>query len=135
VQLVEWSGDTLRKRALLPLSGHPLRAFEHHQEMIAVSDSNVRAFSLSDLDVADQTADLTIGTCTAPNTPTPLYDGFAQDRYNLGCSALAAHDDRDGWPLLLGLVALALPSLKRRCRWLRLERRDSATDRSPRGEC
>ena len=69
VQLVEWQGDTLSKRALLPLPGNPRRAFEHNEELLAVSDSNVRAFSLANLAVAHQTADVVIGTCV-PDTDT-----------------------------------------------------------------
>jgi hypothetical protein len=69
VQLVEWSNDTLQKRALLPVPGNPRRAFEHNEEMIAVSDSNVRAFSVANLAVAHQTADVVIGTCVPEATP------------------------------------------------------------------
>jgi hypothetical protein len=73
VQLMEWLGDTLTKRALLPMPGNPRRAFEHgQQELLAVSDSNVRSYSLDDLRVSHQTADVVIGTCVPyTNTVTP----------------------------------------------------------------
>jgi hypothetical protein len=73
VQLVQWQGDTLTKRALLPLPGNPRRAFENGGEMVTVSDSNVRAFSLENMAVAHQTADLVIGTCVPD--PNPYYGG------------------------------------------------------------
>lgn len=69
VQLFEYKNDTIVKRALLPVVGNPRRALENGQEMIAVSDSNIRSFSLASLDVAKQTADLTIGTCVAKSLP------------------------------------------------------------------
>ena len=40
---------------------------------LAVSDSNVREFSLADVDVAHQTADLVIGTCVPDSDGTPVY--------------------------------------------------------------
>src|SRR6185436_4720094 len=63
VQLIAWQGDTLSKGALLPVPGNPRRAFEHEEGLLTVSDSNVRAFSLENLAVAHQTADVVIGTC------------------------------------------------------------------------
>ena len=120
VQLVEWRDDTLRKRALLPLPGNPLRALEHEEQMITVSDSTVRTFSLSDPEVAKQTADLTIGTCIARHTGYAFNaDGAAyapDSQYYFGCSALAAHGGNDGCPMWLVLVALTVPRLRRRCR-------------------
>ncbi len=68
VQLVSWVGDTLIKHALLPLPGNPRRAFENGTDLVTVSDSNVRDFSLADLDVAHETADLVIGACTPDDT-------------------------------------------------------------------
>ncbi|HKU37778.1 MAG TPA: beta-propeller domain-containing protein, partial [Polyangiales bacterium] len=116
VQLVEWSSDTLRKRALLPLPGNPRRAFEHDSQLIAVSESNVRAFSLADLDVAHQTADLSIGTCTSSEPPYPSSGGFVRDDYSYACSISAAHGGGQSGPWLLGLLALVLLRLQRRCR-------------------
>jgi hypothetical protein len=75
VQLVQWTADTLTKRALLPLPGNPRRALENGGELLTISDSNVRTFSLTDTSVADQTADLTIGMCVPPPSPYS-YGGF-----------------------------------------------------------
>ncbi|MGZ5970879.1 MAG: beta-propeller domain-containing protein [Polyangiales bacterium] len=69
IQLVEWSHDDLIKRALLPMAGNPRRAFELESTMIAVSDSNVRSFSLANRDVATPKSDLVIGTCAAKSLP------------------------------------------------------------------
>jgi hypothetical protein len=69
VQVIAWQGDTLSKGALLPVPGNPRRAFEHEEALLTVSDSNVRAFSLENLAVAHQTADVVIGTCV-PDTDT-----------------------------------------------------------------
>jgi hypothetical protein len=69
VQVVEWSGDTLTKRALLPIAGNPRRAFENSGEMLTVSDSHVRSFSLAQIDAAQPTADLVIGTCVPDVLP------------------------------------------------------------------
>ncbi len=80
VQLVQWTGDTLSKRALLPLPGNPRRALENGDELLTVSDSNVRSFSLSAPVLPLQTADLVIGTCTPRSTPTPTYGGLGGGR-------------------------------------------------------
>jgi hypothetical protein len=66
---MQLSGNTLVKHAVLPVPGNPKRAIELSGELLAVSDSNVRAFSLADLDVVVQTADVTIGTCVMPTIP------------------------------------------------------------------
>jgi MYXO-CTERM domain-containing protein len=120
VQLVEWTADTLSKRALLPLPGNPRRAFENNEEMIAVSDSNVRSFSLARLDTAHQTADVVIGTCTPKSTPLPSYGGGPGPGFEGGgdypraCSAAPGRGGSDWWPVFLALAALALPRLIRR---------------------
>jgi hypothetical protein len=113
VQLVEWSGDTLRKRALLPLPGNPRRALDNGNELIAVSDSNVRSFSLTDLDVAHETADLVIGACTTSSATPPSYDGRPIDHvgaeYPPACSIAPGRGPRglgDWWPALIALAAL-----------------------------
>jgi uncharacterized protein (TIGR03382 family) len=67
VQLLRWTNDTLAKAALLPLPGNPRRAIENGNELLTVSDSNVRAYSLADTSVAHVLADVTIDTCT-PDT-------------------------------------------------------------------
>src|SRR5581483_847771 len=63
VQLVTWHDDTLDKKALLPVPGNPRRALLNNGEILAVSDSNVRSFSASDIGSAKQMADLSIGQC------------------------------------------------------------------------
>lgn len=119
VQLVQWTGDELRKHALLPLPGNPRRAFENGSELVAVSDSNVRAFSLEDLDVAHQTADLTIGACTTTSSveASPINGGgvFPQrdnpGQYPTACAIApgpGAALSVWGWALLLALGALAI---------------------------
>jgi hypothetical protein len=120
VQLVEWAGDSLRKRALLPLPGNPRRAFENGAEMIAVSDSNVRSFSAADLDVAHPSADLVIGTCTTTSTP-PTYQGGGDDQGRgeggisvVACSVARTRAGSDCWPVLILLAALAVTC--HRCR-------------------
>lgn len=103
VQLVSWVSDTLVEHALLPLPGHPRRAFENGPDLVTVSDSNVRAFSLANLDIAHQTADLVIGTCEPSTgttyTPVPIGNDVQRrpvmacslaDGRGPGCSALAA---------------------------------------------
>ena len=94
VQLVDWSSDTLTARALLPVRGNPRRAFENGSELVAVSDSNVRSFSLAG--TPQQTADLVIGSCTPRNVSQVYYNdwqgeyGYGQDYSRprfLGCSA------------------------------------------------
>lgn len=79
VQLVEWANDTLKKKSLLPLRGHPRRAFQKDGELVTVSESNVRSFSLSFRDFPVQTADLVIGACTPYNTNEPTEPGFIGD--------------------------------------------------------
>jgi hypothetical protein len=112
VQLVDWSGDTLTKSALLPLPGNPRRAFENAGELVAVSDSNVRSYSLGAS--AQQTADLVIGTCVPRANP---YGGFVGgeggfERYP-ACSA--APGRTAAWPLIfLALFAGAILRLWRR---------------------
>lgn len=124
VQLVEWADDTLKKRALLPLRGNPRRAFEKDREMITVSDSNVRSFSLASLDQAKQTADLVIGTCV-PKTLPGYGVGFGDDgdyygHHGLfGCTVSPARAAGGGGLLgglggLLGLGLLTRAARRRR---------------------
>lgn len=112
VQLVSWTGDTLAKRTLLPLPGNPRRAFENGTELVTVSDSNVRAFSLADLQVAHQTADLLIGTCTASEdgTAVPAGGNYSPNYQTEGyraCSAAPGSRAGGGWSLLIALLAIA----------------------------
>jgi hypothetical protein len=119
VELLSWTGDTLVKDALLPLPGNPRRAFESGAEMVTVSDSNVRAFSLADLNVAHQTADLVIGTCPSTDGTTVVAGGACGPNDGReGPIACSASGDRPpiGWPLLLGFIALARARPARRRR-------------------
>ena len=120
VELVSWTGDTLVKEALLPLPGNPRRAFENGAEMVTVSDSNVRAFSLADLQVAHQTADLTIGTCTSSEDGpyVPAEGNYGPIDHNEGYAACSAAGGRGSasWPLLPTLMALAFARTARRPR-------------------
>jgi hypothetical protein len=120
VELVSWTGDTLVKQALLPLPGNPRRAFENGAEMVTVSDSNVRAFSLTDLQVAHQTADLIIGTCASSEDGTyvPAEGNYGPNDQNEGYAACSAAGGRGsaGWPLLPTLIALAFARTARRPR-------------------
>ncbi len=70
VQLMQLAGNTLVKHAVLPMPGNPKRAIELSAgELLAVSDSDVRAFSLANLDVSAQTADVSIGMCVEATIP------------------------------------------------------------------
>ena len=81
IQLMDWSGDVLVKRALLPVRGNPRRALELGNDLLAVSDATVSTFSLVDHDVAKKTADVTIGTCT----PRVLPDNYGFDGEGYYC--------------------------------------------------
>jgi uncharacterized protein (TIGR03382 family) len=78
VQLIDWRNDTLMKRSLLPVRGNARRAFLFEDRMIAVSDTNVRAFSLQNWDASIMTADLVIGQCGTYSNGTP-YPGYPTD--------------------------------------------------------
>ena len=70
VQLMQLAGNTLVKHAVLPVPGNPKRAIELSPgELLAVSDSDVRAFSLASLDVSKETADVSIGMCVQATIP------------------------------------------------------------------
>jgi hypothetical protein len=132
VQLVSWTNDTLVKHALLPLPGNPRRAFEHGQEIVTVSDSNVRSFGMANLDVAHQTADLNIGTCVPDmeNTPynyggggvvNPPPGGYrnagSEGGYPLACAVGPGGRGGTGaLPAFLAVALLALPRLRRAAR-------------------
>jgi hypothetical protein len=84
IQLLTWAGSSLTKRAMLPLAGNPRRAVRRDspttRELIAVSDSNVRSFSIDQLDAPTQTADLVIGKCV-PRSVTPTgFGGVGEGR-------------------------------------------------------
>ncbi|MBX3192874.1 MAG: beta-propeller domain-containing protein [Labilithrix sp.] len=90
VQLVDWSNDTLTKRALLPMRGNARRAFQHEGELLAVSDSNVRSFSLAATrsGAAAPTADVEIGACVARTIPGGYNGSFG------GSERGGRYDDR-----------------------------------------
>jgi hypothetical protein len=114
VQLVEWRGDALTKRALLPTRGSPRRAFENGPELVTVSDSNVRAFSRADRDTAVTTADVEIGTCERRYRYSPARtDSIYPDNY--ACATGRALGGRSGLGALglAGLVGLAALSRRR----------------------
>jgi hypothetical protein len=66
IQLVDWKNDTLTLRTMLPVPGNPRRAIENGAELLTVSDSNVRSFTLAS---GAQSADLVIGACVAKTIP------------------------------------------------------------------
>jgi hypothetical protein len=133
VQLMEWLGDTLTKRALLPLPGNPRRAFEHGQELLAVSDSNVRAYSLEDLGVAHQTADVVIGTCVIDTIAVsgPTGTDWEGEQQPMACSASGG---AAGWSgLAFGLLALAIA--RRRRAWRVVTPAGACSPAPPRTGC
>jgi hypothetical protein len=76
VQLLEWTKGSLVKRGLAPLEGNPRRAVRRDspsgKELIAISDSNVRAFSIDLRDAPKVLADVVIGRCVPRATPTGM---------------------------------------------------------------
>lgn len=74
VQLLQFTQTSLVKQALLPVTGNARRAIrrdsEQLKELIAVSDSNVRSFSINDRTTAQVTADVVIGACVARPSST-----------------------------------------------------------------
>ncbi|HVU52149.1 MAG TPA: hypothetical protein VHL80_15735, partial [Polyangia bacterium] len=123
IQLVSWQSDRLSKRALLPLPGNPRRALENGVQAIAVSDSNVRAFSLADLDVAHQTADLVIGTCVPDaDAPTvyqpPIGAGYhpaeGGGARGMACAMAPGARSSRAWPVPFLAIALAVARRRRR---------------------
>jgi hypothetical protein len=87
IQLLTLEGDTLKKRAFLQVDGNPRRAFELKRHMVAVSDSNVRAFSLGEGDFGTQRSDVVIGACVTPTdapAPSNLDHGMGGRDYAYG---------------------------------------------------
>lgn len=82
IQLIDWQNDTLMKRGALPVRGNARRAFLYDNRLIAVSDTNVRSFSLADWDTSLMTADLAIGSCSTYTNGT--YPGDPSNPYNNG---------------------------------------------------
>jgi hypothetical protein len=80
IQLFEWSPSSLVKRGLVPLTGNPRRAVRRDsdtmQELIAISDSNVTAFSIQERDSPKKLADVVIGKCIERKAPNGMpFDG------------------------------------------------------------
>jgi hypothetical protein len=82
IQLLEWSGSSLVKRGVVPMSGNPRRALRRDsdalKELIGVSDSNVSAFSIDQRDAPKQLADVVIGTCVEHATPMGFGDNWRE---------------------------------------------------------
>jgi hypothetical protein len=119
VQTVSWVSDTLVEHALLPLPGHPRRAFENGGDLIAVSDSNVRAFTMANLDIAHQTADLVIGTCvpsdgTTTYTPVPIGNDVRPTPAPVMVCSLTDAGGPNAGGLVLALAALVVTARRRR---------------------
>ena len=115
VQLISWQSDTLTKHALLPLPGNPRRGFENNGELLAVSDSNVRAFALDNLDVSHETADLVIGTCTSSSSGGTYVVNAADYREGtpLACAVAPGGGHGSAAFALLGLAAIAVVRRRR----------------------
>jgi hypothetical protein len=114
VQLIDWAHNSnypLTLRATLGLRGRARRAIPHGSELITVTESNVRTFSLANKDATTPTADLQIDRC---NSYYGYYGGFGDDDVRLfrpfGCSAAPRQGNTPfdvSWALGLGLVVAA----------------------------
>ncbi len=113
VQLVAWENDALQKRALLPLPGNPRRALEHGGELLALSDSHVRSFSLAPANFAQTTATLTIDVCT-PRDRTGLVGRRSRYPYWVGCATSPGSKAPTGALLAIAALAVALVRGRRR---------------------
>jgi hypothetical protein len=109
VQLMQLSGSTLTKHAVLPVPGNPKRALELTGELLAVSDSDVRAFSLASLDSVSQTADVPIGQCVPATIPGQTGFGGGGGGIDFGGGGGAPYNGGD--PLAYGDDAGAPASL------------------------
>jgi hypothetical protein len=87
IQLLSWNAKSLEKRDFLQVDGNPRRAFELQSHMVAVSDSNVRSFSIAAPDFGKQASDLVLGGCVDPQSPHGLggYDGAMDGHYGGAC--------------------------------------------------
>lgn len=86
VQLVQWENDTLNRKSLLLVEGNPRRAFEKDNHIVAVSDSNVSAFTLASAATAGKqvkpVSDVVIGKCVPKTTPAPQNGGYPGGDYD-----------------------------------------------------
>lgn len=110
VQLIDWTGSTLTKRALLPLPGNPRRAFQNGAEVVAVSESHVRSFALGDgrEGGVEQTAELTLGGCSNRD---PYGDRYGDEFGYYACSAQRAKPVRDDFDLKVAIALFAIAAL------------------------
>ncbi|HVH47028.1 MAG TPA: beta-propeller domain-containing protein [Labilithrix sp.] len=78
IQLLRWSANSLTKGGFLPLPGNPRRALRRESpgttEIIGISDSHARAFSLSSPAIRGAQAEVRIGHCV-PRTIVPTASG------------------------------------------------------------
>jgi hypothetical protein len=78
IQLLSWTTSSLDKLANVPMTGNPRRSVRRDSdlmsELIAVSDSNVRAFRIDNKYAPTQTADVVIGKCV-PKQLSPQNGG------------------------------------------------------------
>ncbi|MBS2016247.1 MAG: beta-propeller domain-containing protein [Deltaproteobacteria bacterium] len=133
VQLVQWSGDTLEALASLPTMGNARRAFLNQDELVAVSDSNVTSFDLTNRRQVVRSADVEIGECVArriPGQPAGSAAGYDPDRSRSdrsGRGYMCAVDGGAGLGAggaggasgLAAALALSVMALRRRARALR----------------
>ena len=130
IQLIEWKNDTLRKRELVSIRGSARRAFLQDDALLAVSDTNVRSYSIGEYSGVKPLADVVIGECaqTQP-TSTPNYgngndygysngQGYGRDgRYRSGhCSIGSGVGLRTGFGggALFGLAVMVFAARRRR---------------------
>lgn len=134
VQLINWQQDTLQKQATLPMAGNPRRALVNQNQLLAVSDSNVTSFDITQRSSVLQTADLVIGTCelrTASNTGTPMngWEGGGRGNFEGGwsdwegddqgafaCSSTRTGGTRTTWATALVGLGLVAGAIRRRLR-------------------
>jgi Beta propeller domain len=64
IQLIDLGKNTLTLRALLEIPGTPRRALVQSGRLLAMSETNIRSFSLVSRDQSLPTADLSIAQCT-----------------------------------------------------------------------
>jgi hypothetical protein len=89
VQLISFDRDRLALGTLLAIPGTPRRALIHRAHVFAVSETNIRSFTLDTKDGTKPLGDLTIGQC---NIVPQWGGGDMQDDYSRGFG----HDH--GWP-------------------------------------
>jgi hypothetical protein len=82
VQLLRWTRDSLTTSTFLELPGNPRRAVRRDspsmQELIAISDSNVRAFALNQANAQQPLADVVIGHCVPRTVDTSGLNGVGR---------------------------------------------------------